>query len=503
MKERLNQRAAAALVVLGLIAGSLSGCGQAQIGEKQAFSPNVTEQEQTQQEPQQRLEQLKISGDYDLLTASPWNCAQLNSRSAATLLYDAPVSLQTDFSTQPALAEVSGSGTEWTLTVKEGITFSDGSQLTAKHIDDSLALALAEGSYYRARLENIASHKVLGDSVQVTLNQPDALFANLMTFPVAKWDGSRYIGTGRYRLASQGEESVLLEINPSYWGKQPSIRRIEMIPLSKKDVETYSLKLGKIDCLYIDGASADISNLSAGSYPVTANQLIFLGANASRGQTADAAVRQAISRAIDRDYLMRTSLTTSGKASDLPLHPDFFAMEGYTVPAQNIDEAKQMLTQAGALDEEETLELTLLYSTDGADRAQLANQLAAQLAQVGIQITLDGRSGEDYFSALESGSYDLYLGELLLGDDMDLSHLFTRGEHYGYGALPSQQLLSLYQTAYSTGEGWDAFSAQFVQEYPVVPLAFRSGSFCFSRQHTLKVTALRSDLFYNIDSWQS
>lgn len=223
MKERLNQRAAAALVVLGLLAGSLSGCGQAQIGEKQAFSPNVTEQEQTQQEEQQRLEQLKISGDYDLLTASPWNCAQLNSRSAATLLYDAPVSLQTDFSTQPALAEVSGSGTEWTLTVKEGIEFSDGSFLTAKHIDDSLALALAEGSYYRARLENIASHKVLGDNVQVTLHQPDALFANLMTFPVAKWDGSRYIGTGRYRLASQGEDSVLLERNPSYWGKQPSI----------------------------------------------------------------------------------------------------------------------------------------------------------------------------------------------------------------------------------------------------------------------------------------
>lgn len=57
----------------------------------------MTEQEQTQQEEQQHLEQLKISGDYDLLTASPWNCAQLNSRSAATLLYDAPVSLQTDF----------------------------------------------------------------------------------------------------------------------------------------------------------------------------------------------------------------------------------------------------------------------------------------------------------------------------------------------------------------------------------------------------------------------
>ena len=253
--------------------------------------------------------------------------------------------------------------------------------------------------------------------MQVTLHQPDALFANLMTFPVAKWDGSRYIGTGRYRLASQGEDSVLLERNPSYWGKQPSIQRIEMIPLKKTDVETYSLKLGKIDCLYIDGASADISNLSAGSYPVTANQLIFwvqtpLEANGKCGspQSNQSGNRPRLSDAHLADHLGQ------GKRPAAPLR--FFAMEGDTVPVQNIDEAKQMLTQAGALDGEEMLELTLLYSTDGADRAQLANQLAAQLAQVGIQITLDGRSSADYFSALESGSYDLYLGELLLGDDI-------------------------------------------------------------------------------------
>ena len=125
------------------------------------------------------------------------------------------------------------------------------------------------------------------------------------------------------------------------------------------------------------------------------------------------------------------------------------------------------------------------------------------MSEAGITVTLDGRAQEEYFAALESGSYDLYLGEILLGDDMDLSHLWTQGERYGYGVQPSQELLTAYQTAFSTGEGWDSFAQLFQQEYPLIPLAFRNGTFCFSREFSLDVLAVRSDLFYNIDSWQA
>ena len=111
------------------------------------------------------------------------------------------------------------------------------------------------------------------------------------------------------------------------------------------------------------------------------------------------------------------------------------------------------------------------------------------MSEAGITVTLDGRAQEEYFAALESGSYDLYLGEILLGDDMDLSHLWTQGERYGYGVQP--------------GEGWDSFAQLFQQEYPLIPLAFRNGTFCFSREFSLDVLAVRSDLFYNIDSWQA
>ena len=217
------------LLVLALL---LTGCGQQPIGEVQAFSPNATigqsgqqTQQTTQQAQQTQVQSLRVAADYENIVASPWNCEDLNSRKAAMLLYDSPVKLTTTFEPQPSLVTVSGSGTQWTLTVREGVLFSDGSQLTAQDVDDSLTMAMAEGSYYRSQLTNIASHSVSGNTVQVTLNTADALFANLLTFPVAKLSGGSYVGTGRYRLSTQGEDSVTLSRNTAYWGRRPASSR--------------------------------------------------------------------------------------------------------------------------------------------------------------------------------------------------------------------------------------------------------------------------------------
>ncbi len=496
-----NKKIIGALVALCLLLG---GCGQPVIGEQQAFNPNLTVGEsQTREAEHSTVEVLKLPCDYHSLTASPWNCTDWNSRKATTLLYDSPVHLSDRFQAEPALTTVSGSGTQWTLTVREGAVFSDGSELTAKDINDSLTLAMAEGSFYRYSLSGISEHRVNAEGqVEITLKAPDALFANLLTFPVAKQQGESYLGSGRYRYASETENGIMLERNPDYWGPASSIPKIELVELDKKDVATYSLKLREIDCLYTEGASGDIRNLSTGDYPAVSNQLIFLGANNNRTNPANPALRRAISRAIDREYLVQAALSTSASVSVLPLHPNFEPIAGTKVEKANADEALKILREGEVLQEGDTMELSLLYCTDGSDRTQTAHQIAAQLAEIGIQVTLDGRAQEEYFSTLNAGSYDLYLGEILLGDDMDLSHLFSRGERYGYGALPSDTLMAAYQSAFATGQGWESFAEQFVQEYPVIPLAFRNGTFSFSREFSLNVNAVRSDLFFNIDQWQ-
>ena len=102
-------------------------------------------------------------------------------------------------------------------------------------------------------------------------------------------------------------------------------------------------------------------------------------------------MRQAISKALDRSYLIETSLSTSAQPSNLPVHPDFSLLSTPSVETRDLQTAQQLLTDAGQSGEGTSLSLTLLYSTDGADRAQTANQIAAQLSEAGITVTLDGR----------------------------------------------------------------------------------------------------------------
>ncbi len=487
------------LVAIILCLMMLSSCGKPVIGEQQTFSPNITVGESQQQE-KEKITTLNVAANYTDIMVSPWNCADLNSRKAAMLLFDSPIRLSPQFKAEPSLVSASGSGTEWVLIVKKGISFSDGSALTAEDVNNSLTMAMQETSYYRSRLSNIKTHSVSGDSVKITLNTPDALFANLMTFPVAKKTNSGYIGTGKYTLHSWEGKDALLMRNPSYWGKPASIEQIRMVDLPKQDIATYSLKLGEIDCLYTEGVSSDMSNLSTSDYPVVSNQLIFIGANAGKGHTANPTLRKAISAAIDRKYLIQSSFETSAVASSSLLYPTF--MKEQPQSAQNLEAAKKLLTDAGLTGSGKEIALSLLYCTDGADRAQTANQIAAQLAEAGITVKLDGRAEKEYFEALNSGSYDLYLGEILLGDNMDLSHVLTRGVRYGFGTASSEKLMIAYRTAFSTGKGWENFQAAFQEEYPVIPLAFRNGNFSFSRKYSVDVTATVNDLFYNIDQWQ-
>ena len=105
-----------------------------------------------------------------------------------------------------------------------------GSALTAQDIDNSLTMAMAEGSYYRNALTNISSHKATSDTqVEVTLNTADALFANLLTFPVAKLSGSTYIGTGKYVYSAKGEssqDSTILKKNHPIGARLPASTRL-------------------------------------------------------------------------------------------------------------------------------------------------------------------------------------------------------------------------------------------------------------------------------------
>lgn len=494
-----GNKARAALAAAAAAAVLLSACGTGQLGETQVFNPNQTVGESQTAAPQegQPVEQLRLAGDYQKLVqeeAGPWsNTLDENTAACRTLLYDPLYTLAPDFTPEGVLAAGASTADHltFTITLDAGASFWDGTALDAAAVDDSLTRAMAEGSAWQKRLSGIQSHRAVGeDTLEIVLSEPNAQFLSLLTFPVARWDGSSWQGTGRYRLASMDWEDALLTPNPTRAGAQ-ALPQVQLVKLPRAEVASYSMKIGELDGLCTDQPQG------GSSFAIPRNDLFFLGINGGQEPLDDPAVRQALSQALDRTVLAAGAQSAGCLPSSLPFPPQWAQVQGQTVQAQDQEAARQVLAPQGA----EPVELTLLYPTGSQTKEQLARLVQSQLEEAGAVVQLDGRTYEEYLSALRSGSYDLYLGQVLLTDDMDIRPLLSQSSSCGFGARPSETLTqAVDQWRQGSGE-LSAVCDAFSQDLPFLPLLYRQGALEFSRQLELSAQPSPSDPFYQMEEW--
>lgn len=114
------------------------------------------------------------------------------------------------------------------------------------------------------------------------------------------------------------------------------------------------------------------------------------------------------------------------------------------------DEDGYLLNAAG-----QRIRLTLLCNLDNTARTAAAELLKEQLAAVGIEITVRTVNWNAYLSELSAGSFDLYIGEVKLQGNMNLSALVTEksGACFGYIKTPKQTASSTAVSDTSSGSG--------------------------------------------------
>src|SRR6056297_94710 len=143
-----------------------------------------------------------------------------------------------DGSVVPGLAdswEISGDGTVYTFTLREGVTFHDGTAMDAEDVKFSLDRARAEDSTNAQKVlfAGIADVAVIDPlTVQVTLAAPDGNFLFNMAWGDAvivapeSIEGIKQtpIGTGPFTFEEwvQGDR-IELARNPDYWGDAPAL----------------------------------------------------------------------------------------------------------------------------------------------------------------------------------------------------------------------------------------------------------------------------------------
>ena len=110
-------------------------------------------------------------------------------------------------------------------------------------------------------------------------------------------------------------------------------------------------------------------------------------------------------------------------------------------------------------------------------------------------------SFEDYKANLATGSYDLYIGEIAIPRNMNISAVLTPSTNAGFGSAYSYQLLSEYSAVRAGSMEYSKFLETFYEVVPFVPLAYRNGILAFTNDFSADILATEQDIFYNIDQW--
>ena len=444
-------------------------------------------------------------------TLDPITCGEGIQQDVASLLYEPLVLLDQSMEPTPLLCESwrwDDSGLVLTLTIRQGVTFSDGSELTAADVADTLRRA-AESQRYGHRLRQVSaitSSNSAGE-VTITLSTPNQGFPALLDIPVVKRSTSGQsvpLGTGPYVFVT-GSDSDSLVANAGWWQqKSLPVDTIFLVHAKDKDTAMYLFSSHRVQLLRADPTSDLVSaSGQANNTAVPTCLFQFIGFNTTRGVFASAQARSAFSQGIQREMVASALLSGNALAAAFPISPLSPLYPADLAPAYSREDTLADLTDAGA-DAGQPQSLTLLVNEDNSFRVTCAEFIAESLSLLDWQITVQALPWEEYLAALEAGAFDLYYGEVRLTADWDLSGLIGTGGALNYGGYTNavtDALLQSFAGASDRAYAARQLCAHLLGTAPIAPICFQQDILLTQTGVVCGMAPTVSSVFSGLEDW--
>lgn len=388
------------------------------------------------------------------------------------------------------------SDTALTVTLNQGVKFSDNTVVTPDDIIKSFSLAKSSDNF-KALLSNVKSVKAKDDkSVVFELASPDINALACLSFPVIK-PGKKQppAGTGPY-VFEEGENPCL-KTNP-HNAARPKIDKIMLFDSPDKDAMLYSLENGSVSYFYSDLSDGSIPRTSSASIKVPLNSLVFVGINSKRAALSDAHVRSALSIALNRNNICSSAFAGRARPAVAPFNPSWKAAQqinGFKTD-ENVSDAVAQLKQSGY----NKLSLELLTVDENSFRLATAEMLVGQLARAGIELKVKKLPFSEYIKSVKAGNFELYLGEIRLAADMSLRPFFAKGGSASHGIKNGGDTSKAYFEYLSGQISIQDFTDFFISDVPFIPLCWRDGMAAYNRMLT-GVKPIAFDIYNGIRDW--
>lgn len=417
------------------------------------------------------------------------------------LLYEGLFQLDPSFTPQKQLCsayETSEDGLVWTFSLRQGVTFSDGTPLTAAHVVHSLELARTGVSPYSGRFSCIASIAAQGEwELTITLSRPNTALPALLDIPIVLGNEDYPLGTGPYVLTRQGDDSLALVPRDNARPTIPLIRVTDTQEL------TNVLDRGALSLLVTDPSGTDSPAYSGTCRTVDydTTSLIYLGFNTVKSPFHSASARIAAAAALDRGALVSAAWSGHARAAVLPIHPASpLYDESLARRLPSPDNAGELARQSGLANRH----ISLIVNRENSSKVAAAHLVASQLEQqADLSVTVSELPWEDYLNALSNGLFDLYLGEVALTADFDLTPLLSTGGTLNYSRWYSDEtdrLLREFLCAEQTDRApvTGLLCTHLAEQMPIAPLCFKRGSVLTLWSRADELTPTRANVFYGL-----
>jgi len=483
--------------------------------------------------PSSLLAETSVSGDTifsinysSLYGLNPISDLKKVNQLASSLVYEGLFAYDENFDFYPVLCEsyYTQDGTYYTFKIKSGVTFHDGTPLTANDVYYSINLA-RRSSLYSGRFSYVSGVSAVdSETLAISLSRANMLFPVLLDVPIIKegtGNEKNPPGTGPYVL-SREQDTVFLKAYEGY-------RDYDRLPLKRIYLQEYEAEslVGAYEAGYVDLVVTDPTdpsalsfsgNIEARYFPTT--YLQYLGFNMRGGFFSNPDMRRAMSYLIDRSYIVQNVMSGGGREAYVPTALRSKAVD--SVASQfscSPEKVREMLSAAGVSDYDKDgwveylsgsvpvrFTVKFIANKDNPVKLAAAEYIAGAMRELGINVILEKLSWEDYLYALERGNFDMYYAEVKLSPDFDLSKLLYRSGELNYGGINDgayEILLSAYFSADDTlrETAAEALYNDLASTAPIVPVVFRCQAMLTKRGLVAGAKPSASSVFHDITAW--
>jgi len=318
-------------------------------------------------------------------------------------IYEGLVKPDSDGNMVPAVASdytIEDGGKLYTFTLRDGILFHDGTNVTVEDIKYSIercADTSGEGTLLVSAFSNIESVEIVDEkTVAIRLKEADTDFLSELTVAIIPEHNadpdSNAIGTGPYRFVSRSiQDNIVLTRFDEYWGTKANIRDITLKIIADGDMIVTNLKSGSID-MFCRLTTSQVNELAGSDYDIyegTMNLVQAMYLNNTFEPFRDVRVRQALCYAIDPQGILDLGFEGKGTiigSSMFPAFGKYYEEDLAQMYPQNIEKAKELLAEAGYPD---GFSFSITVPSNYQPHVDTAQIIVEQLKQVGVNATIN------------------------------------------------------------------------------------------------------------------